>query len=105
MKKYICGATALLLAATLLFGCGNGNVSNQPGGRITDPTSITPTIIPEPTMTSETNHSANAGTNPTTQANGDNTLTTEMTTPFPDGTTGTEDSSSYTERNRTDINP
>lgn len=104
MKKYICGATALLLAAMLLFGCGKSNVSDQPNGRITDPTSVMPTIIPEPTMTTETTHSANAATNPTTTTNGDTTLTTEMTAPFPDGTTGTEDSSNYTERNRTDIN-
>ncbi len=51
MKKYLYSAAALLLAATMLFGCGKQNVSDHKGGRITEPTSETPTIIPSPSMT------------------------------------------------------
>lgn len=38
MKKYLCGAAAMVLLATMLFGCGMRNVSDHPGGMITDPT-------------------------------------------------------------------
>lgn len=53
MKKYICTAMALLMAASLFVGCGctNRNVSDHPGGRITDPTAVT---SPIPTMTTPT---------------------------------------------------
>lgn len=99
MKKYICGASALLLAATLLFGCGKSNVSSHPGGRITEPTAVMPTIIPEPTMTSESTHA----TNPATRPSEDTSHTPEMTIPFSSGTTDPEDASNHTEKNRSDI--
>ncbi len=38
MKKYLSGAAAMVLLATMLFGCGMRNVSDHPGGVITDPT-------------------------------------------------------------------
>ena len=51
MKKYLYTAMALLLAASLFTGCGctNRNVSENPNGLITDPTTMT--TSPIPTMT------------------------------------------------------
>lgn len=53
MKKYFATALALLLAASLFTGCGctNRNVSDHPGGIITDPTTVAPSTNPIPTMT------------------------------------------------------
>lgn len=53
MKKYILTAFALLMAVSMMTGCGcsNRNVSDQPGGMITDPTNIPATTNPMPTMT------------------------------------------------------
>lgn len=53
MKKYICTALALLMAASIFVGCGctNRNVSTNPNGMITDSTTIAPTTNPIPTMT------------------------------------------------------
>ena len=71
MKKYICTAMALLMAASLFVGCGctNRNVSDHPGGRITDPTTAT---NPMPTMTEPTTRPSTAptteGTMPSTDA-------------------------------------
>ena len=105
MKKYICGAAAMLLAATLLFGCGQSNVSSHPGGKITEPTAVMPTIIPEPTMTSESTHATNATTNPATRPSEGPDRESEMTTPFSSGAADSEDQSNHSEKNRTDIRP
>ena len=51
MKKYLCAAVAILILAACFTGCGKKNVSDDPNGRITDPTVETPTMIPEPTVT------------------------------------------------------
>lgn len=62
MKKYICTALALLMAASLFVGCGctNRNVSDHPGGKITEPTTIVPTTNPMPTMTTPPNETTRA---------------------------------------------
>lgn len=107
MKKYICGAAALLLAATMLFGCGRGNVSDHSNGRITDPTVEMPTIIPEPTMTTDSTLSSaettypatNSATETTTPAT-DSTMMPEMTDILPEGSVGTEESTNHSQRYR-----
>lgn len=85
MKKYLLSAGALVLLAAMLFGCGMKNVSEHPGGIITDPTDVMPTIIPEPSMTSPTENSGATGA-------ADPSRYTEPTHTVPDGTTGTEPS-------------
>lgn len=87
MKKLICSAVALMMAATMFVGCGRRNVSNHSGGMITEPTTVVPTIIPEPTMTNPmpTMTEPRVTTEPThttTEGNRE----TEIT--IPDGTTG-----------------
>ena len=66
MKKYICTAMALLMAASLFVGCGctNRNVSDHPGGKITAPTAAT---NPMPTMTEPTTETTRPSTVPTTE--------------------------------------
>ncbi len=92
MKKYLCAAASLLLAATMLFGCGNQNVSDHPNGKITDPTVAAPTIIPEPTIMTDTTHptsSAKESSHPTSEP----PRTTEPSAQTDlNGTTGTEPS-------------
>ncbi len=111
MKKYICGAAALLLAATMLFGCGRGNVSDHPNGRITDPTVEMPTIIPEPTMTTDSTHSTTETTHPATSHTTetthpatnpatDSTMMPEMTDILPEGSVGTEESNNHSQSYR-----
>ena len=51
MKKYLCIAAAILVLSGCFTGCGRKNVSDDPNGRITDPTVVTTAPIPEPTMT------------------------------------------------------
>lgn len=88
MKKYICAVLALLMLATIFVGCGKRNVSDHPGGMITDPTEEMPTIIPEPTMTESTMTEPSRVTDPT----GSSTKPTEetaMTDPIIGGTDST----------------
>lgn len=52
MKKYICAALAVVVMATMFVGCGRRNVSDHPGGMITEATEHRPTATnPMPTMT------------------------------------------------------
>ncbi len=101
MKKYICGAAGLLLAATMLFGCGKSNVSEHPNGMITAPTSITPTMIPEPSMTAPTTQ-ANSSS-PSTHETAEPSHSTETTGSVPSGTSGTEETSNHAQEKRSDI--
>ena len=95
MKKYLFSAAALVLLATMLFGCGMKNVSEQPNGKVTEPTATTPTIIPEPTLTMPTD-----GTAPATDNGTDPSRHTETTHTVPDGTTGTNPSERTAGRQR-----
>lgn len=81
MKKYLCTALALVMAAALFVGCGctNRNVSDHPGGIITDPTGNT--TNPMPTMTTPTEVTTMPTTLPTTEA-------TMPSTGLPNGTEG-----------------
>ena len=72
MKKYLSLALAFLLAASLLTACGCGNVSQDPGGRITAPTTepASRPTNPQPTMTlphsePSTDHTQAAPSEPT----------------------------------------
>lgn len=66
MKKYICTAMALLMAASLFVGCGcTRNVNTRPDGMITEAT-IMPTTNPMPTMTTPSEETTRATTEPTT---------------------------------------
>ena len=108
MKKYICTALALLIAASVFVGCGctNRNVSNQPGGMITDPTTV-PTTNPMPTKTTppedttvphrETTSPTHATTEP---AMTDMTDATVDTQPGTGTTEGTMPSDAGRSRNR-----
>ena len=51
MKKFLVSALACLLAATAVTGCGRKTVSDDPGGRITDPTGPQEPIVTLPSMT------------------------------------------------------
>lgn len=51
MKKYICAALAFAMIAGMFAGCGRGNVSDHPGGMITESTAPAATTNPMPTMT------------------------------------------------------
>lgn len=96
MKKYICTALALLMAASLFVGCGctNRNVSDQTDGMITDPTTMAPTTNPMPTMTTpadettrpnrETTLPSSAATDPTGET--DHTAATGSVTDSTDST-------------------
>lgn len=79
MKKYLCMALALLAAASLFTGCGctNRNVSDNPNGMITKPTTV-PTTNPTPTMTTPPEETTRPTTAPTTEAT---VPTTDMTLP------------------------
>ena len=70
MKKYISIALVLALAASVLTGCGctNQNVSDNPGGMVTSPTTVAPTTHPMPTMTTPPEQTTRPATTPTTQA-------------------------------------
>ena len=88
MKKYIFTAFALLMAATMFVGCGcaNRNVSDNPAGMITDPTSIPATTNPMPTMTTPSEESTRPSTVPHTETTMpsrpmDPSIGTEHTTP------------------------
>lgn len=85
MKKYICTALALVMAASLFVGCGctNRNVSDHPGGKITDPT--TAATNPMPTMTTPPEESTRATTAPTQES----TLPSTGETNGTDSTNGT----------------
>ena len=84
MKKYICTALTLLLAASLFVGCGctNRNVSDHPGGKITDPTGAT---SPIPTMTEPATHET---ARPSTAPTHENTVPTTGATHSTEATTG-----------------
>ncbi len=103
MKKYICTALALLMAASLFVGCGctNRNVSTNPNGKVTEPTTVAPTN-PIPTMTTpyeETTHPTETHretTSPTHETTG-HTGPTEhngTTGPITDSTEGTHSDNS-----------
>ena len=49
MRNYLAAALAFLLAASMLTACRN--VSDDPGGRITEPTKAVRPVDPMPTMT------------------------------------------------------
>ena len=68
MKQILCMALALALSAALLTGCGctNPNVSNDPNGVITNPTTVAPSTNPMPTMTTPPEESSRETTMPTT---------------------------------------
>lgn len=87
MKKYLCTALALLMAASLFVGCGctNRNVSNDPGGKITKPTTAT---SPIPTMTTPSEETTRPSTAPSTEGTMPSTGTTDGTNGM-DGTNGT----------------
>lgn len=84
MKKYLCTALALMMAASLFVGCGctNRNVSDDPSGKITKPTTAT---NPMPTMTEPSESTTRPSTTPTTEGTMPSTGTTDGT----DGTDGT----------------
>lgn len=75
MKKYICAALAVVMMATMFVGCGRRNVSDHPGGMITEATEHRPATNPMPTMTEpatthatqpSTTHATSEPTNETT---------------------------------------
>ena len=82
MKKYLCTAMALLMAASLFVGCGctNRNVSDHPAGKITKPTTAT---NPMPTMTEPSETATRPSTAPTTEG-------TMPSTGIHDGMDGTD---------------
>lgn len=90
MKKYICTALALLVAASMFVGCGctNRNVSDQPNGIITDPTTGIPGTNPMPTMTTPTEESTRATTEPHRETTTPTQVTTEPGSSDHTGATG-----------------
>ena len=51
MKKLICAAMALMMTATMFVGCGCRNTATDKNGMVTDNTTLAPTIITEPHVT------------------------------------------------------
>lgn len=95
MKRYICAAMALVMIAALFTGCGctNRNVSNDPNGQITQPSTMMPTVIPEPSTTHATTEPTHMTTEPTRE--------TAMTDPMIGGT----DTTNNTEGTNSSTNP
>lgn len=107
MKKYICTAMALLMAASLFVGCGcTRNVNQRPDGMITEST-IAPTTNPMPTMTTPPEESTRATTEPTThrettepthRETSEPTMIPEHTGAATEGTDGTHSDNSRSAR-------